>query len=136
LQKGFYSALKNISPICAICKIERLNDRRHLAAQGGDVSNPVGRPRDERREAYIRKYGLTYRRPARELSNSFLDQLDRCVDDSARRLLLEKGEVSAESIECVELPAPKRGRPAGTLELAALPGRRGKQASRGRLGLS
>jgi len=49
-----------------------------------------GRPRDDRKAALAATYSLSERQ-LRRISQPFLDQLDRCKDDDARRILL--GEV-------------------------------------------
>ncbi len=41
-----------------------------------------------RRRVYMRKFSLTYTKPAQWLPAKFMDQLDRCADDDARRILL------------------------------------------------
>ena len=48
-----------------------------------------GRPeKDWRRSELMRKFGFTLFNPARDLTQTELDQLYACKDDSARRLLL------------------------------------------------
>lgn len=48
-----------------------------------------GRPRDERREAYTVCFALKRtQKVQRNLTQRLLDQLDRCKDDEARKLLL------------------------------------------------
>ena len=44
------------------------------------MPNPVGRPPEPRRKFYSKRFGVS------------LDQLDRCADASAVRLLLGKGK--------------------------------------------
>ncbi len=53
----------------------------------GEADMAVGRPKDERREVYRVRYGLTPR-TVRRLSEEFMDRLDRCQSEEARRLLL------------------------------------------------
>ena len=49
--------------------------------------NKGGRPKDRLRAEIQQKYGLTYRQ-AQKLNFAFRYQLERCVDDDARRVLL------------------------------------------------
>lgn len=46
------------------------------------------RPRDQLRNVYAERYGLTTERQRKRLSARFLQQLKRCKDEDARRLLL------------------------------------------------
>lgn len=51
-------------------------------------------PRDERREHYAQLLNLKLLRPVhlrRLLTQSFMDVLDKCADDSARRVLVGRG---------------------------------------------
>jgi hypothetical protein len=48
----------------------------------------IGRPRDRRKAALAEAYGIGEYR-LNKISQRFLDQLDRCKDDDARRVLLE-----------------------------------------------
>jgi hypothetical protein len=49
----------------------------------------MARPRDERREMYAQMFNLPYSLRIRNfLTQSLMDQLDRCKDDEARRVLL------------------------------------------------
>jgi hypothetical protein len=52
------------------------------------MKNLGGRPKDERRWAYVKRFGLNPIRPHHKLTTKLLDQLDRCKDDEARRLIL------------------------------------------------
>ena len=52
-----------------------------------------GRPRIERRNAYRLRFGLTAKQATMFLRENGMDQLDRCKDDEARRLLLGTSEV-------------------------------------------
>jgi hypothetical protein len=55
-------------------------------------SRKVGHPiLDWRRKAIMERFGLTLHNPVRDLTQTVLDQLDRCKDDASRRLLLSIG---------------------------------------------
>jgi len=47
---------------------------------------------DQRREDYSREYAIHGLRKDWLLTTKLMDQLDRCADDSAKRLLLGKGQ--------------------------------------------
>lgn len=49
--------------------------------------------RSQRKLEYCERFGFVFGVwPSRAWTRELLDQLDRCADDSARRLLLERGE--------------------------------------------
>ena len=52
----------------------------------------LGRRQDARRAGYVKEYGISLAAPYRALTRGFMDQLDACADDSARRILLGKSE--------------------------------------------
>lgn len=58
-------------------------------------ANKVGRPGNPRRKAICEKFGVKSVGKKHFITNGLLDQLDACADDSARRLLLGKGEREA-----------------------------------------
>jgi hypothetical protein len=49
-----------------------------------------------RREAYMRKYSIKPAHPHRQVPLALTEQLDRCADESARRLLLGAGRKQTE----------------------------------------
>jgi hypothetical protein len=49
----------------------------------------VGRPSNERRVEYMRRYEITLQRPQRVLTEEFMNQLDACATDTERRILLK-----------------------------------------------
>lgn len=51
------------------------------------IPNPEGRIPNPLRMKYQKKFGLSNAR-MRKISDKFLEQLDRCSDDAARRILL------------------------------------------------
>ena len=71
----------------------------------------TGRPPNLRREAYVERFHLTQKNMKRYLSNSFMDQLDRCKDDEARRLLLG---VNASSETATDAPSAAKTSPGPT----------------------
>jgi hypothetical protein len=46
------------------------------------------RPLDERRQKYIDRFDIVRFKPRTLLTQSFMDQLDACKDDTARRILI------------------------------------------------
>ena len=54
----------------------------------GMSEKQVGRPANVRRLAVMQKYGMKLCTPRRLLTESLLDQLDRCQSEEARKLLL------------------------------------------------
>ena len=55
------------------------------------AKNPPGRPPNERKQFYAKKFKLKGKQ-ARNLQNSRMDELDKCPDDMARRLMLGVSE--------------------------------------------
>lgn len=49
--------------------------------------NNIGRPRNQWRDAYTKRFGLS-KRKRRNLEARVLEQLELCGDDDARRVLL------------------------------------------------
>lgn len=58
----------------------------------GPKRKPVHPVSDWRRQLYLERFALGYYNPTRELTQTELDQLDRCKDDESRRILLGIGE--------------------------------------------
>jgi hypothetical protein len=70
---------------------ERAIDGEALPEKGAAMSNPVGRPPDLVRDAWMQRFGLT-EREAKELSDPVMFQLAHCATDEARRIILGKTE--------------------------------------------
>ena len=58
-------------------------------------ASKVGSAPDLRALARMEEFGLTCEVPSRDLPPRFLDQLDACKDDSARRILLGTSSAKA-----------------------------------------
>ena len=55
---------------------------------GGIMPDCLKFTTSQRRRMYMKRFGLEYAHPLRAMPASLIDQLDRCSDDSARRILL------------------------------------------------
>lgn len=57
-----------------------------------EFSKNVGHLRNAKREIYVQRFNIpTGRRQRLRLTQTFMDQLDGCADDCARRVLLGLG---------------------------------------------
>lgn len=72
---------------------EEAQDWSSARLHGSGEAKMSGRPREDTpasrlRDAYVLRYGFTWQRPSRKFTTRFMEQLDNCKDDAARRLLL------------------------------------------------